>query len=80
MPSVFLSPSTQEFNPYINGGNVSEIPIPINDGKDVSYPVNTDIAMDYFYNIPANKRKFECQLGKDGYGFVQTSTSRLQPQ
>ena len=21
MPSVFLSPSTQEFNPYINGGN-----------------------------------------------------------
>ncbi len=63
---------------YINGGNVSEIPIPINDGKDVSYPVNTDIAMDYFYNIPANKRKFECQLGKDGYGFVQTSTSRLQ--
>ena len=27
---------------YINGGNVSEIPIPINDGKDVSYPVNTE--------------------------------------
>lgn len=24
MPSVFLSPSTQEWNPYINGGNEEE--------------------------------------------------------
>lgn len=63
---------------YINGGNVSEVPIPIHDERDVSYPVNIPTSMDYFYNIPDHKRKFECMIGKSGYGFVQTSTSRLQ--
>lgn len=63
---------------YVANNNVSEVPIPIQDGVDVSYPENIQTAMDNFYNIPEGKRKFECMIRRDGYGFVQTSTSRLQ--
>lgn len=60
---------------YVANNNVSEVPIPIQDGVDVSYPENIQTAMDNFYNIPEGKRKFECMIRRDGYGFVQTSTS-----
>ena len=62
---------------YTNDGNVSEVPIPIHRDIDVSYPSNIPSAIDYFYNIPERKRKFEAMIGEDGTGFVQTSTSRL---
>lgn len=62
---------------YTNDGNVSEVPIPIHNDIDVSYPSNVPTAIDYFYNIPDHKRKFEAMIGENGYGFVQTSTSRL---
>lgn len=63
---------------YVADNNVSEAPIPIHNGIDVSYPSNIPTAVDYFYNIPDRKRKFEAMMDKNGYGYVQTSTSRLQ--
>lgn len=47
-------------------------------GTDITYPVNNKIAVDYFWKIPENKRKYTAYLDENGYGFVQTSTSRLK--
>lgn len=57
---------------------VAKTPIPMRAGKDVSYPVNTECSMDYFYRIPEENRKYIACLDKDGYGLVQTSTRRLK--
>lgn len=48
MPTIYLSPSTQEFNPYINGGSeeefmnlVADSMIPYLDASNISYKRNT---------------------------------------
>lgn len=60
------------------GGMVGKNPVPFSDGIDITYPTNNPIAIDYFWKIPNEARKFTAHLGEDGYGFVQTSTKRLQ--
>ena len=48
MPSIYLSPSTQEFNPYVNGGNeeeymnlIADAMIPYLEASGISYARNT---------------------------------------
>ena len=68
-------------NPYDNSilkRAVIEKPAPICSNFDASYPTNEMVANDYFWNIDDNKRKFACYVDTNGYGFVQTSTSRLK--
>lgn len=60
------------------GGMVGKNPVPFYDGTDITYPTNNPVAIDYFWKIPNDARKFTAHLGEDGYGFVQTSTKRLQ--
>ncbi len=55
-----------------------KIAIPEYNGIDVTYPADNVISIDYFWNIPKNERKFVCQVDKEGYGLVQTSTARLK--
>ena len=55
-----------------------KIAIPEYNGIDVTYPADNVIAIDYFWNIPDGERKYICQVDKNGYGLVQTSTSRLK--
>lgn len=55
-----------------------KISVPEYNGKDITYPLNNVIAIDYFWNIPDEERKFICQVDKTGYGLVQTSTDRLK--
>lgn len=64
---------------YINQGPVPiyKTPVPYINGKDMSYPAENDICVDYFYNVPADKRKYIANLDAAGYGLVQTSTARL---
>lgn len=57
---------------------IDKTPIPYRRGKDVSYPMNTECSMDYFYKIPDTDRKYIAAVGRDGYGLVQTSTRRLK--
>lgn len=59
------------------GGVVTKIPVPIREGKDFSYPVNTSHAMDYFFNIKTDRRYIGWVNG-DGNGMLQVSTSRLK--
>jgi len=44
---------------------------------DTSYTMQIPQSMDFFYDIPTEKRKWIAALDKDGYGMVQTSTDRL---
>lgn len=55
-----------------------KIAVPVYNGLDITYPADNVISIDYFWNVPDNERKFICQVDKDGYGLVQTSTSRLK--
>lgn len=61
-----------------SGGCVGKNEVPIRDGIDITYPTNNPIAVDYFWNIPPEKRKFTAHLDGNGYGLVQTSTARQQ--
>ncbi len=55
-----------------------KIQVPEYNGIDITYPLGNVISIDYFWNIPKDERKYICQVDKDGYGLVQTSTRRLQ--
>jgi len=57
---------------------LARVPIPLLDGKDVSYSTNHDSAYDYFYYIPDGTRPWIAALDGEGRGLVQTSTSRLK--
>ncbi len=56
--------------------SISKVPAPVYEGRDLTYPVNNPIAVDYFWKIPQKDRKFMAYYDKNGYGFFQTSTSR----
>ncbi len=60
------------------GGRVGKNAVPLRNGIDITYPSNNPIAIDYFWKIPQTSRKYTAYIDKDGYGFFQTSTSRLQ--
>ena len=63
---------------YNNRNNqINKNPVPFDNGVDITYPTNNPIAVDFFWKIPQNKRKYTAYLDKEGYGFFQTSTSRL---
>lgn len=57
---------------------VVKIDIPVHNGIDVTYPAANITSNDYFFVTRDARRKFVCQLDKDGYGLVQTSTDRLK--
>jgi hypothetical protein len=63
---------------YVQENNISLVDIPEHDGFDGTRPMTIPNSMDHFYKIPDRARKFEAQLGSDGYGLIQTSTSRLK--
>lgn len=59
-------------------GEMEEIPVPLRDGLDTSYPTNIQSAHDYFYNIPEGNRPWIASLDAEGRGLVQASTSHLK--
>ena len=68
-------------NAYVeeNRRALTKIPVPDGaEGFDLTYPAENPIAVDYFFKIPPEKRKFETQLNPQGYGLVHTSTDRQQ--
>lgn len=64
---------------YTNPGDgVRRLPLPFIDGVDISYYQDIPKQADYFFNIPKDAPKYIANLGKDGYGLVHMSTSRLK--
>jgi len=60
------------------GGLISKTSVPVSEGVDITYPVNNAHAVDFFWKIGKNARKYICQLNREGYGLIQTSTDRLK--
>lgn len=60
-----------------DAGAIRKVGVPIYDGHDVTYPTNLPHAVDFFFDIPQNRRKYEAHLDENGFGLCQTSTSRL---
>ncbi|MGW0766992.1 DUF5107 domain-containing protein [Streptomyces sp. NPDC002676] len=53
------------------------VPVPIHDGIDRTYPLNSPYAADYFYELPDGHRPWIAAVDADGHGLVQTSTDVL---
>ncbi|MFF9132281.1 DUF5107 domain-containing protein [Streptomyces sp. NPDC014806] len=54
------------------------VPVPVHDGVDRTYPLNSPYAADYFYEVPERRRRWITALDADGHGLVQTSTDALR--
>ncbi len=57
---------------------VNRVAIPHRNGIDVSYPMRNPVAVDYFFKTYPDRRYYTAHLDKNGYGLVETSTSRLK--
>lgn len=61
-----------------SNGRVGKNAVPYRDGLDITYPSNNPVAIDYFWKIPPQNRKYTAYIDREGCGFFQTSTPRLQ--
>ncbi|MEG2603439.1 MAG: DUF5107 domain-containing protein, partial [Clostridia bacterium] len=74
--SRVVMPATET---YTNRGNrVSKTTVPVSGGVDITYPTHNPVAIDFFWKLRKDARRFVTQLGQDGYGLCQTSTDRLR--
>lgn len=58
-------------------GSLHQVAIPMQDGRDVTYPTNAPTSGDFFYRIPDGHRRWIAAVDGNGTGLFQTSTSRL---
>lgn len=64
---------------YINrNGIITKTDVPISEGVDITYPVNNAHSVDFFWHVKPKDRKYVCQIDRDGYGLIETSTERLK--
>lgn len=75
---VFVPASKSFITSYRDGGyRISKKDVPILNGKDVSYPKNAYDAIDYFYDVPENSKKWIAAISEDGTGLLQFSSQNL---
>jgi tetratricopeptide (TPR) repeat protein len=60
------------------GGMISKTTVPISGDIDITYPVNNPHAIDFFWKLDKNVRKYICHVDENGCGLIQVSTSRLK--
>lgn len=75
-----IAPADDTFISAYNDGHytVDKIPVPFNDGIDLSYPVNSVRSQDYFYIIPDNDPKWIAAVDENGYGLIHVSDHSLK--
>ena len=57
---------------------VAQVPMPVLDGVDRSYPTRSPAAVDYFFDLAGRPRPWVAALDGRGSGLVQSSTPRLR--
>ncbi len=72
-----LAPATAAFH-FGYEQALRRVPFPGDDGEDRGYPARARTAADYFFDIPAGRRRFIAALDAAGDGLVQTSTELLR--
>ena len=76
---IFVPTNKTFVTSYREGGyRISKIDVPVNNGNDISYARNSKIAIDYFYDIPKQNKKWVSGLEADGRGLLQCSDPVLQ--
>lgn len=76
---IFVPANKTFVTSYREGGyRISKIDVPMRDGVDISYARNSKIAIDYFYDVPKESKKWVSGLEKDGKGLLQCSDPILQ--
>ncbi|MGW1076609.1 DUF5107 domain-containing protein [Streptomyces sp. NPDC002537] len=58
--------------------SLHRVPVPGSDGADRTYPLRSEHAADFFYEVPDGARRWIAALDADGRGLVQTSTDLLR--
>ncbi|MFI1796268.1 DUF5107 domain-containing protein [Streptomyces sp. NPDC020379] len=58
--------------------SLRRVPVPEWEGADRTYPLNSEHAADFFYDVPDGARRWITSLDADGRGLVQTSTDLLR--
>lgn len=72
-----LAPADEAWH-FGYAGGLRKVPVPETDGVDRTYPPRSEYAADYFYDVPADARRWVAALDDDGHGLVQTSTDLLR--
>lgn len=75
-----ITPSNETFISAYNDGHytVDTIPVPVHEGQDLTYPVNSVRSQDYFYKIPDNSPKWMAAIDENGYGLAHISDKTLK--
>jgi len=63
---------------FAYGGRMRLVPVPLLEGRDVTYTTRLNRSMDFFYRIPDGQRPWIAALDGEGLGLVQTSTHLLK--
>jgi hypothetical protein len=74
-----LAPATRAWRTGYDG-SIATVDLPFADdpATDISYPLPTQRAADYFFQVPPERRPWIAAVQADGRGLVQTSTARLR--
>ena len=75
-----IAPTDEAFICFYNEGSyvLDKTDVPMRDGKDLSYPVNSSRSQDFFYKIPDNRVRWVAAVEEDGKGLLQFSQSILK--
>ncbi len=75
---AFVPTNKSFITSYRDGGYiVSHMDVPMVDGVDISYAVNSPCAKDYFFDIPGDNKKWIASVEADGMGLLHFSDKRL---
>lgn len=53
------------------------VPVPMREGKDITYNKNATYSVDYFWKVPREAPKYVTYVDENGGGLLQSSTARL---
>lgn len=74
-----VAPAESAYRAGGGGHILRQVPFPIQDGVDVSYPTTTiGGGASFFFDVRSGRRPWVAAVGGDGRGLVQFSTDRLQ--
>lgn len=72
-----LVPADETYRYALSVADLQTVPVPIAEGKDITYTTRFHRAADYFFLIPEGQRPWITALDGGGTGLVQVSTERL---
>jgi tetratricopeptide (TPR) repeat protein len=73
-----LVPADSAYSFSYKRSGLERVPIPILEGRDITYTTTSQRSTDYFFHVPDGQRPWITALDGTGRGLIQTSTARLK--